>query len=123
LKNETNNLLQELNKNQKNIIDFVLYYKYRKNKNRYNRETIEKHKNCNDCIKHKEIPNKFFSFIINDKLINLLGKKGCEDVLIYDYKRCCNAMQVIIIKILKYICHHHPSKSILWYRNYISKKK
>jgi len=86
-----NNEENILNEKKHSLYEFYFYVKYNKRKNRSIRECIEKHKNCEKCT-HIPNPNKFFSFNITSQLITILEKIGCENIIYFDEKNCCDEM-------------------------------
>jgi len=103
------------------LYEFYFYVKYNKRKNRSIRECIEKHKNCEKCT-HISNPNKFFSFNITSQLITILEKIGCENVIYFDEKNCCDEMSKKILYCISYMSKEYHSKSALWYRNFLCRK-
>jgi len=112
---------KKISENIKSLTEFYFYYKYKKNENKKNNEIVEKHKNCKDCVKIIK-PKKFFSYNITSQLILYLEKYSLSDCIYFDEKNVCKEMGVYILKSIKYLSHEFPSKSVIWYRNYLAKK-
>jgi len=55
-------------------------------------------------------------------LIELLKSRGLEDLVYFNEKSCCNEIEKMFLKALKYVSMIYPTKCELWYRNFLCKK-
>lgn len=102
-------------------INFLFYYMNKRYKNKKHRNTIDEHHDCPQCAKITT-PKFFLNYHITDHLVYFLSLRGYKNIIYYDPKKCCNKMEKIILECLRYLHDIFPSKSILWYRNFLSKK-
>jgi len=120
IKNSTIKIKKIMTENHSEIVNLCQYIFFKKRKNRSRRELIETHRHCTKCEKNdKKI---FFSFPIKPSLIELLKSRGLEDLVYFNEKSCCNEIEKMFLKALKYVSMIYPTKCELWYRNFLCKK-
>jgi len=121
IQKEYDQILENKNKNEKNLRDMFIYILMKKRKNRSHRRKIEEHMHCNLCEK-TEKKSKFFSFPINPYTIEILKEKGFEGLIFYNEKNCCRKIELLFLKAITYLCSLSRSNSSLWYRHFLINK-
>jgi len=98
--------------------EYYLYKKYKKGIFSKDRKILHNHLTCANCLKEEKI--KYFGYIIENNLVNFLKNIGLNGIQFFDYKKCCDEVKLIHLKVLHQYHKIMPSKSIIWYRNQIA---